>query len=106
MEFLANFTAVQLKAILLKDLSQVLKWIEFGDSEPDTITDANFVPNRLVRLYTRRSAAYKGLSALLLRYGGCYFLTGFEIDTLKHFEEPVDIHHTKLNWIKSSLEVV
>lgn len=78
---------------IAKDLSQVLKWIEFGDSEPDTITDANFVPNRLVRLYTRRSAAYKGLSALLLRDGGCDFLTGFAIDTLKHFDEAVDIHH-------------
>lgn len=78
---------------IAKDLTQVLRWIESGDSEPDTIKDANFAPNRLVRLYTRRSAAYKGLSALLLRDGGCDFLTGFEIDTLKYFEESIDIHH-------------
>ncbi|WP_341526571.1 DUF262 domain-containing protein [Nostoc sp. UHCC 0302] len=78
---------------LAKDLSQVLKWLDFDDSEPDTITDANFAPNRLVRLYTRRSAAYKGLSALLLRDKGCDFLTGYEIDALKEFDESIDIHH-------------
>ncbi len=30
---------------------------------------------------------------MLLRDGGCDFLTGFEIDTLKYFEESIDIHH-------------
>lgn len=78
---------------LAKDLPQVLNWIKSGDSEPDTIKDANFSPNRLKRLYTRRSAAYKGLSALLLRDKGCDFLTGFEIDCLMHHDEPIDIHH-------------
>ncbi|OUL19318.1 DUF262 domain-containing protein [Nostoc sp. 106C] len=78
---------------IAKDLRQVVKWIESSDSEPDTITDANFAPNRLVRLYTRRSAAYKGLSALLLRDEGCDFFTGVEIDTLKYFDESIDIHH-------------
>ena len=76
---------------LAKDLPQVLHWID-GDSEPDTIKDANFAPNRLMRLYSRRSAAYKGLSALLLRKG-CDFLTGYEIDTAMHFGDSIDIHH-------------
>jgi hypothetical protein len=76
---------------LAKDLPQVLHWID-GDSEPDTIKDANFAPNRLIRLYSRRSAAYKGLSALLLRKG-CDFLTGYEIDTAMHFGDSIDIHH-------------
>jgi hypothetical protein len=77
---------------LAKDLPQVLHWID-GDSEPDTIKDANFAPNRLIRLYSRRSAAYKGLSALLLRDKGCDFLTGYEIDTAMYFDESIDIHH-------------
>lgn len=82
-----------LESRLAKDLPQVLHWIQFCDSEPDTITDANFAPNRLLRLYTRRSAAYKGLSALLLRDRGCDFLTGVDIDTLIHFGDSIDIHH-------------
>ena len=79
---------------MAKDLPQVLQWIQADeDSEPDTITDANFSPNRLIGLKTRRSAAYKGLSALLLRDKGCDFLTGYEIDTLMHFGDAIDIHH-------------
>lgn len=77
---------------LAKDLPQVLHWID-GNSEPDTIKDANFAPNRLIRLYSRRSAAYKGLSALLLRDKGCDFLTGYEIDTAMYFDDSIDIHH-------------
>jgi len=94
---------------LAKDLPQMLKWIKSDDSEPDTIKDANFSPNRLLRLYTRRSAAYKGLSALLLRDKGCDFFTGFEIDALMHHSEPTDIHHIfprswcKKNGIKDEL---
>lgn len=79
---------------IAKDLPQVLQWIQADDdSEPDTITDANFSPNRLLGLKTRRSAAYKGLSALLLRDKGCDFLTGYEIDTLMNFGDAIDIHH-------------
>lgn len=78
---------------MAKDLPQVLQWIQADDSEPDTITDANFSPNRLLGLKTRRSAAYKGLSALLLRDKGCDFLTGYEIDTLMNFGDAIDIHH-------------
>lgn len=77
---------------LAKDLPEVLNWVQ-GGSEPDTVTVSNFTPARLVRLYTRRSAAYKGLSALLLRDNGCDFLTGNNIDTLMSFGDYIDIHH-------------
>lgn len=77
---------------LAKDLPDVLSWIE-GGSEPDTIIVANFTQTRLARLYTRRSAAYKGLSALLLRDNGCDFLTGYTIDTLLTHGDYIDIHH-------------
>lgn len=87
---------------LAKDLPEVLAWID-GGSEPDTIRDANFVPDRLLSLSTRRSAAYKGLSALLLRDGGCDFFTGDPIDTLMSFSEPIDIHHIfPRHWCKNN----
>ncbi len=77
---------------LAKDLPEVLTWVK-GGSEPDTVIVSNFTPARLVRLYTRRSAAYKGLSALLLRDNSCDFLTGDNIDTLMSFGDYIDIHH-------------
>ncbi|MBD1902877.1 DUF262 domain-containing protein [Trichocoleus sp. DQ-A3] len=78
---------------LAKDVPQVRDWINGCGAEPDTIRDANFAPDRLLSLYTRRSAAYKGLSALLLRDGGCDFFTSYPIDTLMEFNESIDIHH-------------
>jgi hypothetical protein len=75
-----------------KDLPEVLKWIE-GGREPSTITDATFAQGRLLTLRTRNSAAYKGLSALLLRDGGEDFRSGQPIDVARFFDESVDIHH-------------
>lgn len=87
---------------LAKDVSQVRDWIN-GGAEPDTIRDANFTPDRLLSLYTRRSAAYKGLSALLLRDGGCDFFTSYPIDTLMDFNKAIDIHHIfPRQWCKNN----
>lgn len=75
-----------------KDLPEVLAWID-GGPEPDTIRDANFTPARLMTLQTRNSAAYKGLSALLLREGAKDFRTGNTIEESIYFDDKVDIHH-------------
>lgn len=75
-----------------KDLADVLAWID-GAAEPTTVSDANFVPNRLLTLRTRNSAAYKGVSALLMRDGGLDFRTGVSIDQQHYFDEQLDIHH-------------
>jgi hypothetical protein len=75
-----------------KDLPEVLDWI-VGGPEPATITDANFAPARLLTLRTRNSAAYKGLHALLMRYGCLDFRTGYAYDLQTYFDERTDIHH-------------
>lgn len=80
---------------LAKDLLEVLTWIN-GGSEPDTIISANFTRVRLLNLRTRSSAAYKGLSALLMRDGGRDFRSGVDIDTQIFFDDEkgkIDIHH-------------
>jgi hypothetical protein len=77
---------------LAKDLLEVLAWLN-GGSEPDTITIANFPPGRLLNLRNRNSAAYKGLSALLMRDGALDFRTGVAIQTEMYFDEKIDIHH-------------
>lgn len=75
-----------------KDLPEVLTWLA-GGVEPDTMRDATFSPMRLLTLQTRNSAAYKGISALLLREGGQDFRTGNEIAEYMYFDERIDIHH-------------
>ncbi|MGW5420203.1 GmrSD restriction endonuclease domain-containing protein [Streptomyces sp. NPDC003943] len=64
----------------VRDVEQVVGWIKDGGPEPDTIVEATFQEQRLHRLTTRNSAAYKGIHALLLKEGA--------IDWFFH-EEPV-----------------
>ena len=75
-----------------RDLQEVLAWID-GVGTPSTVQDANFSPSRLLTLRTRNSAAYKGISALLLREGALDFRSGETIDLQMYFDERIDIHH-------------
>lgn len=74
------------------DLPQVVGWVDGGD-EPRTVRDSGFVPTRLLTLQTRQSAAYKGLSALLVREGSHDWLSGTPTDLHSYFDGAVDIHH-------------
>lgn len=75
-----------------KDLPEVINWLN-GGGEPSTVTDSNFAPDRLYTLRTRNSAAYKGVSALIMRDGGHDFMTGDSISDQLYFAESIDIHH-------------
>lgn len=75
-----------------KDFPEMVGWIK-GGSEPTTIGDANFAPARLLTLRTRNSAAYKGISALLMREGGQDFRSGDTINLQVYFDDSLDIHH-------------
>ncbi len=88
-----------------KDLVEVLQWIDGGE-KPATVNDCNFVPTRFYTLRTRRSAAYKGLYALLIRDGGLDFRTGESIDVQMYFDDNIDIHHIfpRDYCIKNSIE--
>lgn len=74
------------------DLPDVVQWIG-GGVEPRTIRDANFAPTRLLSLQTRLAAAYKGLTALLMKHGGRDFVSGTPIDLNTYFNNAIDIHH-------------
>ena len=74
------------------DIQDVVAWIEGGD-EPRTVRDASFAPTRLLTLQTRRSAAYKGIAALLLRAGSDDFWSGDPIELTTYFDLAIDIHH-------------
>ncbi|KYD12992.1 hypothetical protein B4135_0678 [Caldibacillus debilis] len=75
-----------------RDLQEVLAWIDGGET-PSTVQEANFSSSRLLTLRKRISAAYKGISALLLRDGALDFRSGETIDLQMYFDERIDIHH-------------
>lgn len=75
-----------------RDLPEMLAWID-GGPEPRTIDDANFAPERLLTLQTRRSAAYRGLYVMQLREGARDFRTGEPSTLQTYFDEAIDIHH-------------
>jgi hypothetical protein len=74
------------------DAQNVPTWIS-GGIEPATVRDASFAPTRLLTLQTRLSAAYKGLSILLMQVGADDFVSGDAIELTNYFEQAVDIHH-------------
>ena len=70
----------------------MLAWID-GGPEPRTIQEANFAPERLLTLQTRRSAAYRGIYVMLLKEGAMDFRTGEASNLQTYFDEAIDIHH-------------
>jgi hypothetical protein len=74
------------------DLPDVIQWID-GGSEPRSVRDASFAPTRLLSLQTRLAAAYKGLAALLMKYGSRDFVSGTPVDLNTYFNNAIDIHH-------------
>jgi hypothetical protein len=78
------------------DVQDLIAWIRNQGDEPTTVRDANFQPSRLETLRSRNSAAYKGVSTLILRDGAKDF---FWKSTVKNLDETdrdgcqLDIHH-------------
>ena len=75
-----------------KDFIQVPAWIR-GGAEPSTIVESTFRADRLKTMRMRLSAAYKGVNALLMKYGAEDFRSGQKFDHIVFFNENVDIHH-------------
>jgi hypothetical protein len=75
-----------------KDLPDLIDWVN-GGGEPTTVIDANFQPVRLLTMRTRNSAAYKGVSALLMKEGARDFRSGISIGAHLYTDDAIDIHH-------------
>lgn len=74
------------------DLQDCVAWIQDSGDEPRTVRDAQFQAERLLRLTTRNSAAYKGLHALQMCRGSRDFLSGATIDHKVFHDDAIDIH--------------
>lgn len=79
---------------IANDAEDLLAWIgSDAASEPRTIHDAAFRPDRLDRMTSRLSAAYKGLNVLLLRGQAADFFWKGTITELDAEDVALDIHH-------------
>ena len=78
---------------IANDLEELLAWIVADGEVPRTIYEASFQPSRLYTLRSRLSAAYKGLTTLILREGAKDFFWKATIQELDHEEVALDIHH-------------
>lgn len=74
------------------DLEEVAEYIR-KEVSPKLVREANFVPERLVSLRSRNSAAYKGLYALQMKSGAADWRTGDPLTFAIWDDERIDIHH-------------
>lgn len=72
---------------------QTNEGVEMTPPEIRTITSAAFQESRLDTLRTKLSAAYKGLSVLVVREGAKDFYYKDTIESLSRDEVSIDIHH-------------
>ncbi len=75
------------------DIQGLMAWIKDDNAQPDTVQRSNFHATRLQQLYTRNSAAYKGVMALILKAHAVDFMSGSQMDFASYVEEATDIHH-------------
>lgn len=77
----------------VNDIQKLFDWVKDDDDVPDTVARGNFHASRLQNLYTRNSAAYKGVMALVLKNRARDFISGKEMDIVTFVGEATDIHH-------------
>jgi len=77
----------------VNDIQGLMAWVKDDANEPDTVQRSNFHASRLQQLYTRNSAAYKGVMALILKEHALDFIKGSQMDFASYVQEATDIHH-------------
>ena len=76
----------------VNDVVGVMNWLGGGDL-PKTVVDSYFNPMRLLMLQSRRSAAYKGIMALVMKNHSRDFISGQEMNIALYKDTGIDIHH-------------
>ena len=84
------------ESLLARDVPELVRWVTDTGPKPRTMDESIFQQDRLLSLTTRRSAAYKGIHALLMghKYGGCRdFITGKTTGVMTFFNDEIHMHH-------------
>lgn len=81
-----------------RDVEQVPAWARAAvtgerAARPGTVEDAIFRESRLLSLRSSRSAAFKGIYALLLKHGARDWKLDQAIDHASYLAQGIDIHH-------------
>ena len=85
------------------DVPEVVNWVRGDSNLPRTVSEAQFMKDRLWTLRSRQSAAYKGLYALLLADGAKDWFSGASISAITYFDDSIDIHHIfPQDWCKKN----
>ena len=80
------------------DLAEVPEYIRHG-TVPRSIQESSIVPERLISLRSRNSAAYKGLYALQMKSQAADWRTGQKLAMDIWRDQSIDIHHIfPVNW--------
>ena len=74
------------------DLVEVAVFVR-GGASPRLINEASFIPERLITLRSRLSAAFKGVYALQMKNGAADWITGQPLTIANYDNEHIDVHH-------------
>lgn len=75
------------------DIQGLFAWVKDDNAMPETVVRSNFHASRLQNLYTRNSAAYKGVMAIILKNHARDFISNKEMDFVSFIGDATDIHH-------------
>lgn len=79
---------------MANDIDELYVWCLTGSTaQPRTVADAFFQPERLYKLKSRLSAAYKAINVLILRSGARDFFWNMSVKELHDQGIDLDIHH-------------
>lgn len=79
---------------MANDIDELYTWcLTDSAAQPRTVTDAYFQPERLYKLKSRLSAAYKAINVLILRNGARDFFWNMSVKELHDQGIELDIHH-------------
>ena len=84
-------TAASVETQYTLGLGQVARWIR-GGPESRMVSEANFIPERLLSLRTRNSAAYKELDALQMKRGSAEWHTATPLLLNTWHDQKIDSH--------------
>ena len=74
------------------DLVEVANFVRSGQYTR-LMSEANFIPERLISLRTRNSAAYKGVYALQMKNGAADWKSANPLTIATYHDDNIDIHH-------------